>query len=396
MVTTKDMVEAYLDCRKSKRRKDSSTKFELNFEDNCYDLAEEINNRTYEIGDSIVFFVTEPKKREVFAADFRDRVVHHWLALRLEPLFEKLFIEDTYNCRKEKGTQYGIQRLYDKIKVISNNYTRDCWVAKFDIQGFFMSIYKPTLWEKLEEFIFMNYKNPQDFNDVLWVAKKIVMHCPEKKCIKKSPSSAWVGFPKNKSLFTCGEGYGLPIGNLPSQQFVNFYLDDFDKWMVSMFGSGYGRYVDDFFVIDTNKKKILHAIPVIKDYLMKTLQIRLHPKKIYIQHYTKGIKFIGGVVKPHRKYSSNRTVDKFIKLIDYLNEHPHTFTTEEAVCRVNSYLGFLRHTASYSIRRKAIQSLNDGWWKRTYVKGHYEVLVAKMKKKYRYNITESIKSGLIY
>ena len=54
--------------------------------------------------------MTRPKIREVFAADFRDRIVHHLLIRRLEPLFESAFIDDSYNCRKGKGTDYGVKR----------------------------------------------------------------------------------------------------------------------------------------------------------------------------------------------------------------------------------------------------------------------------------------------
>lgn len=57
--------------------------------------------------------VHRPKLREVFAADFRDRIIHHIIMQRLEPLFEKFFIEDTFNCRKGKGVLYGVHKLKD-------------------------------------------------------------------------------------------------------------------------------------------------------------------------------------------------------------------------------------------------------------------------------------------
>jgi len=72
----------------------------------------DVHNRTYEMSPSICFIVTRPKKREVFAADFRDRVIHHVIMQRLEPLFEDRFIDDNYNCRKNKGVLYGVKRLH--------------------------------------------------------------------------------------------------------------------------------------------------------------------------------------------------------------------------------------------------------------------------------------------
>lgn len=56
--------------------------------------------------------------------------------LRLEPLFEREFIKDNYNCRVEKGTLYGINRLHEQVKECSENYTQPCYIAKFDLQGF--------------------------------------------------------------------------------------------------------------------------------------------------------------------------------------------------------------------------------------------------------------------
>jgi len=79
-------------------------------------------------------------KREIFAADFSDRVVHHWLINKLNPYFEKEFIFDSYACRTAKGTHFAIGRVNDFIRKCSNNYTTDCYILKLDIQGFFMRI----------------------------------------------------------------------------------------------------------------------------------------------------------------------------------------------------------------------------------------------------------------
>ena len=114
-----EVFEAYYDCRKNKRRTANALLFESDYESYCVELWRDINERTYSIGRSIAFIVTKPKPREVFASDFRDRVVHHLVARRLEPLFESVFIEDTYNCRKGKGTLYGVKRLAQKVHEIS-------------------------------------------------------------------------------------------------------------------------------------------------------------------------------------------------------------------------------------------------------------------------------------
>ena len=78
-----------------------------------------------------------------------------------------------------------------------------------------MSIHKPTLYRKLEQFIYNKYKE-EDIDILLYLVKKIVLNNPELNCIKRSPPRMWKGLPKNKSLFTINKDYGVPIGNLTS------------------------------------------------------------------------------------------------------------------------------------------------------------------------------------
>lgn len=213
--TFRGFFKAYYDCRKHKRNTLNQLEFEANYEENLVKLCEEVNNRTYKIGKSICFVITRPKLREVFAADFRDRIIHHIIIMRIEPLLESIFIEDNYNCRKEKGVLYGVKRLYEQIRQCSENYTKDCYVSKFDMKGFFMSIHKPTLWNMLSKFIKDNYKE-DDIDLLLYLINIVITNRPQDNCIKKSNEIMWERLPKNKSLFTCGEEYGMPIGNLTS------------------------------------------------------------------------------------------------------------------------------------------------------------------------------------
>lgn len=69
---------------------------------------------------STAFIVNKPVKREIFAANFRDRVVHHFLFNQVEPWWDKRFIADNYSCRKQKGTLYGIKRLSKHLRSASD------------------------------------------------------------------------------------------------------------------------------------------------------------------------------------------------------------------------------------------------------------------------------------
>lgn len=376
--TLEEVLDAYYECRSNKRRTVNQLMFEADYESECVALWQDLNNGIYEIGRSITFVVTRPKMREVFAADFRDRVVHHIIIRRIGHLFEEVFIEDNYNCRKGKGTLYGIMRLKDKVRECTDDYTKDCWIGKFDMQGFFMTIHKPTLWSMLEPFL-KERLEPGEFNLLAPLVRQMVMHCPEKNCSRKSPMEMWDRIPSNKSLFSVGDDYGLPIGNLTSQIFANFYLHEFDVWMSGRFG-WYGRYVDDFYVLARDKRDILSAIPDMRRFLKEKVGVRLHPDKVYIQHYTKGCKFTGSVVKRERTYIGNTTVANMKRRIGELNgwvgggREPRLEEIEHFACCINSYIGFLMHHKTYAIRRKIGNMISKGWWKYIYISGHFEKL----------------------
>lgn len=97
----RSLQEAYADCR---RGKSSSQQFQdyISIANEDLDLfTTQLMERTYQPSTSTCFLVRFPKLREVFAAAFRDRIIHHWICLRLNPLFEQLnrYLGDvTHNC----------------------------------------------------------------------------------------------------------------------------------------------------------------------------------------------------------------------------------------------------------------------------------------------------------
>lgn len=109
--------------------------FEKDAEHNLIELYHELLDGSYVPGKSICFLTHFPVLREVFASQFRDRVVHHLLFNYIAPIFEKTFIYDSYSCRKEKGTLFGVERLEHHIRSCTNNYTHTAYILKLDIQG---------------------------------------------------------------------------------------------------------------------------------------------------------------------------------------------------------------------------------------------------------------------
>ena len=135
-----DLFQAYFDARRNKRNTMNALAFEQHFEEHIFQLYEEIISGNYIPNRSICFIVNQPVKREIFAANFRDRVVHHLIYNYVSSIFEGTFINDSYSCRVGKGTHYGIGRIDHFIRSCSQNYTKDAYILKLDIQGYFMSI----------------------------------------------------------------------------------------------------------------------------------------------------------------------------------------------------------------------------------------------------------------
>jgi len=380
-ITLEECFEAYYECRKHKRGKKGAVDFESDYEANLVELCEEINERRYEISTSTCFIVTHPKKREVFAAAFRDRIVHHLIMHRLEPLLEQVFIEDNYNCRKGKGVLYGVNRLKEKMNVITANGKQEAWVLKCDIQGFFMAIHKPTLWRMLRDFVEERY-HEDDKELLLYLVEKVVMHCPAKDCIRHSPIWMWDDIPDGKSLFKVGDDYGLPIGNLTSQAFANFHLHGMDAQLNKEFGGMYGRYVDDFYILSQDKSALLGTIPKIRTYLKEKLGLTLHPDKVYLQPVRHGVKFTGSVTDGRKIYIGNGTVNNMFNKIKRYNaiEDKETMINDFATV-LNSYLGFLSHSQSYAIRRKAMQRIDKKWWQYMYFARNARKAVVKRRYK---------------
>ena len=346
--------------------------FEVDYESKLIQLLEDINTGNYYPGKSIAFIVNRPVKREIFAADFRDRIVHHLIINKLNPLFEKDFIRDSFACRVGKGTHHGIKRVDTFIKKCSKNYSEDCFVLKLDIQAFFMNINRKLLFDKLHSYILDKYHLP-DQKIVIDLCRKIIFYSPVDNCIIKGLKSDWEGLLKSKSLFYTPKVCGLPIGNLTSQVFANFYLNSFDHFIKhDLKVRYYGRYVDDFVIIHNDRDYLKSIIPKIKRFLSDELFLTLHPDKIYLQHHSKGVKYLGAVIMPKRIYIANRTKGNFYNSISRYNDlseshKPDKTELQEIQSSINSYLGIMIHYKSYNIRKSYLLKYLNTFLKKRFV-----------------------------
>ncbi|MDR2583086.1 MAG: RNA-directed DNA polymerase [Fibromonadaceae bacterium] len=324
-----EMHKAYLDARKHKRNTINQLKFERNLETELLSLCRELETRTYELRPGICFINELPVKREIIAADFRDRVVHHFLYNRIYPILDRKFIYDSYSCRVGKGTLFGIKRVMGFLQ-------GDVWVLRLDIKGFFMAIDRDILFS----LIMNGLRGTQPVCELLeFLIRKIVFNEPLKNAFFKSPEYAWKGLPPDKSLMNSAPNCGLPIGNLTSQVFANVYLNPLDHFVKRELKiKYYGRYVDDMVLIHSDKQILLNAISSIRSFMRNRLNLILHPKKIKLQPATKGFAFLGAYIYPHGVVAGKRIVNNFKECIFSPFSNP-----EKQTQRVQSYLGLLTH-----------------------------------------------------
>ncbi len=221
------------------------------------DLQKQLESRTYQPKRSICFVVTYPKTREIFAADFSDRIIHHLLVSEIEPYFERAFIYNSFACRKGKGTHKAVKNLYRSLNKVTKNQTRKAFYGQFDIQSFFTTIDKQVLYEAIKPKIIKLKKHRVWKDEILYLLKIIIFHNPVDNYVVKGRKELFKELPPQKSLFYVQRNKGLPIGNLTSQFFANVYLDSLDQFIKrSLKVKYYFRYVDDFVLLSRNIEEI--------------------------------------------------------------------------------------------------------------------------------------------
>ena len=310
-----DLHIAYQDARRHKRQKPYQQRFESNAEENLRELCDELWHRTYTPRPSTCFIITDPKRREVFAAQFRDRIVHHLYYNYVHEMLERTFIDDSYSCIKKRGTHYGIRRLENHIRKESQNYSEPCYVLKMDIKGYFMHINRQRLLDitlaslcsmanhkvaKGEKF---RWRDVIDMDILEYLSRIVIMLNPIDDCQRRGSLNDWKHLSPEKSLFHSPEGCGLPIGNLTSQLFSNVYLNVLDQYAKrQLHCRHYGRYVDDFYVVSADKEYLRHIAKELSDFLNDSLSLEVNDKKTVICDVRQGVPFLGAYLKPHRRY----------------------------------------------------------------------------------------------
>ncbi|CAK0759781.1 RNA-directed DNA polymerase [Gammaproteobacteria bacterium] len=341
---------AWLACRRRKRGSRQAQLYELNLLDNIQDTALALQQRRFSPSRSYCFVARQPKAREIHAAIFGDRVVHHLLVPWLERFYEPVFIHDSYSNRKGKGTHAAVARLEEFMRAnqpsppgplslkgrggeiyldsgLPRPLRERAYFLQLDIANFFNSIDRRRLFGLLRQRIERDLRrpaqdprhaDPTEAGEMLWLARVLLTGNPATRAIRLGPASDFERVPPHKRLSLAPPERGLPIGNLTSQFFANVYLNELDQFVKhTLKCQHYVRYVDDFVCVHRDPAQLLAWRQAVVDFLHQHLDLRLKelPEP---QPVSNGANFLGYIVRPHYRLVRRRVVDSLRAKLDDL------------------------------------------------------------------------------
>jgi retron-type reverse transcriptase len=333
----KNLNRAYLKARKGKSKKYYVLKFEENLEYELKKLQEELLNHSYKPKPLKKFIIRDPKTRKIHASAFRDRVIHHAIVNPIEPIFERIFICDSFASRKDKGTHLALKRLQSFMYKVSrngrliknaiNNNQIEGYCLKTDIKSYFDNVDHEILIRILNKKI--------DDIEAIWLVYQVLKNFEGKE-----------------------KGKGMPLGNLTSQFFANVYLNELDYFVKhELKVKYYIRYVDDFIILHRSKKRLEFYRKKIEEFVNKELNLNLHPDKTNILSLANGLDFLGYKIFYHYKLLKKRNIRKFLKCIKIYKEG--LISKEKFLDFYNGWEGYAKWANTYKLRKKLILSSNQ-------------------------------------
>ena len=332
---------AYKKARKRKTKKIYVLKFEQNLKENLLSLQQELINKTYSPHLLKQFIIRDPKTRKISKSIFKDRIVHHIIVNILEPVYEPIFIYDSYASRKGKGQHKALERFdYFKRKVSKNGRKLLGIKDKNYVCGYALKIDIAKYFETINHEILINIlrRKIKDEN-IIWLITKII---------------------KNGIVERGGTLEGLPLGNYTSQFFANIYLNELDQFAKHTLKARYYiRYVDDIVILHNSKYVLERYKEEIIDFL-KNLKLQIHPSKSRIIPLHQGVPLLGFRIFYFYKLLKEANLNQIKqrleqweiiynkKLTDYTN----------LISKLEGWLAHAKHGKTFNLRTKIISEFN--------------------------------------
>lgn len=332
-----NIYSAYLEARKGKKKRREVLRFRDNLEENLVSIQNDLINKTYTMGKYHELFVHDPKKRLIMSLPFRDRIVQWAIYRVLNPILDARYINSSFGCRNGYGSHRAVKYLQSRIR---RSTSEQSYVLKMDVSKYFYRIDHKVLFNMLSGVI-------KD-KELMWLLKLIIFS--EKK----------FGINIKDHDFTKGRvsGIGIPIGNLTSQMFANFFLNSIDQYAKNELKvKNYVRYMDDICITSDNKNYLRYVLHNI-DLKIKKLLLVLN-NRTTIRSVKQGVDFCGyRVWKDHIRLRKKTSV-KMKRRIKSLQRMYSRWDID--LSRFNnslqSFLGTMSHCDSFRLRRKILNNI---------------------------------------
>lgn len=311
---------AFHQAQRGKSGKNEVIAYRSNLGANLIRLSGQLFAGRVEVGNYHLFKIYDPKERTVCAAAFDERVMHHALMNVCEPYFERHFVETTYANRTGKGAYKALERAHKAM-------SRYNYVAKLDVRKYFDNIDHTVLKTMLRRL----FKD----STLLAVMDTII------------------------DSYEVAENKGLPIGNLTSQYFANFYLSGLDHYAKEKLGiSVFLRYMDDMLLFGDDRATIDLQVESICRFAEQQLHLAMKPPQI--QRTAGGVTFLGYKLRRHSISLTTRSRRRFER--KYRNAERNmtdgVWSEQEFQAHILPLLAFVRHAYSKQYRQKIIQKVN--------------------------------------
>jgi len=290
MSSFENLVLSFKECSRGKKAKRGYQKYLFAYGEKLKSIEEELKTtNNFQWGRYRRFDVYEPKKRIVMAAPFRDRVVHTAIHRVTFPILDQTMGVRTFACRYNMGNLNAVIRLQEQLKIMG----KDRYCIKLDVKKYFESIPHELLLNR-----FLDMLPDESLGKIL---KSLLASYPDYAKLKR----------------------GIPIGNLTSQLFANFYLSSIDQLSCKMLDINfeqdskekhafYIRYMDDMVILANSKKKAFEVAVALVKHASEDLQLIIPPQKMMVIA-ADPIPFLGFVLNHDGIRALRRNEQRFAK-----------------------------------------------------------------------------------
>lgn len=336
-----NLYQAYLNARKNKKYRGETLRYSAHVEEEIINLQNELIWGTYKVGPYRQKEIREPKPRIIMALQFRDRVCQWAIYQKLNPLFDKQFIYDSYGCRVGKGTIAARKRLQYWLRKVQRS-DKQYYILKLDISKYFYKIDHDILYNILK-------KKIKDTR-ILELLKRII-NCEDTPF--GVPSGAMPQhLPKEEWIYN----KGMPIGNLTSQMFANIYLNELDQYCKHKLKIHYYiRYMDDVIILWHDKKELHSIKDDIEMFLNEKLNLDLN-KKTAIRPAYLPIEFVGAKISYSKIRLRKSTVRRARRRIKYIMKayQNGTMSFDQVNNTMQSYFGLFKHCDTNNLLKRIL------------------------------------------